>query len=88
MILNIYLYIYALHYIYLKIAYSTVQSVDLKTYMNNEDAEYEVHISCKNFLFIQFTIFSEKIAHDVFESLKKLINISKFYFDALLLNYL
>ncbi|OUM65413.1 hypothetical protein PIROE2DRAFT_41713, partial [Piromyces sp. E2] len=58
------------------IAYSTIQSVDLKTYINNEDAEYELHISCKNFLYIQFTIFSEKIAYDVFESLKKLINIT------------
>jgi len=60
------------------IAYSTIQSVDLKTYDNNDDAdaEYEIYISCKNFLYIQFTIFSEKIATDVFESLKKLINIT------------
>jgi len=58
------------------IAYSTIQSVDLKSYTNNEDAEFEIHISCKNFLYIQFTIFSEKIAYDVFASLKKLINIT------------
>eukprot|EP00833_Pecoramyces_ruminatium_P000902 jgi/Orpsp1_1/1174934/evm.model.c7180000052007.2 len=58
------------------IFYSTIQNVDLKNCVNNENTSYEIYISCKNFLYIQFTIFSEKQAYEVFESLKKLINIT------------
>lgn len=49
------------------IFYSTIQNVDLKNCVNNENTSYEIYISCKNFLYIQFTIFSEKQAYEVFE---------------------
>ena len=60
-----------------QIAYSTIQNADLKNLVNEKNKNYEIHISCKNFLFIQFTFSSEKKAYEVFTYLKKLINISK-----------